>query len=93
LSQDDHNRGHQDSIEQPYQKISVEEAINSSECHARLQQLKRQSSDSHEDTLMKTILQNDNQDDGNSMPRVDIETGEVYQKSTFKINTGELKMT
>ena len=37
---------------------------------------------------MKTIVQNDNVD-VNTIPRVDMETGEVYQKSTFKINTDD----
>ena len=43
---------------------------------------------------MKTIHQNENIDDNiNGMPRVDMETGEVYQKSTFKMTTDDFKVT
>ena len=84
LSQDEQSAEQHDSTEHQFQKISVEEGINSMECKLRLNQLQRQSSDSQNDTLMKTTLvQEDNKMLNSTQQRIELETGEIFQKSTF----------
>ena len=77
LGQDDQSQGQQDCAEQPFQKISVEEAINSKACHLRMRHAQQHSGDHEDDQLIGTMTRNQMQEDCCN-PRVDMETGEVY---------------
>ena len=88
------HQGHLDSIEQPFQKISVEEAINSKDCQFRMKTQQDLEEDASENNnLMNTVIQNGQQDNSvsdlairsnGSQPRIDMETGEVYSSQNIQ---------